>query len=135
MGGESAGCFLMLSLLGGCGKHWDVSSPAMLLVPTPLQGGLDTLEAGGHTHIIAVVRLFCSLGSFCKWIPPKKPFAEPSLPMPPRTCTHYHVPHKGLLSLTSGFSSILCPLGREQVLKQPTNTQAGLCQPTAPGKS
>lgn len=105
----------MLSLLGGCGKHWDVSSPAMLLVPTPLQGGLDTFEAGGHTHIIAVVRLFCSLGSFCKWILPKKPFAEPSLPMPPRTCTHYHVPHKGLLSLTSGFSSILCPLGREQV--------------------
>lgn len=126
----------MLSQFGGCGKHWDVSFSAILLVPTPFQRGPDTFEAGGHAHITAVVRLRCSLGSFCKWILPKKPFAEPSLLLPPRrSTTHHHVPHKGLLSLASGFSSFLCTLGREQALKQPTNTQAGLCQPAAPGKS
>lgn len=118
----------MQSQFGGCGKHWDVSFSAMLLVPTPLQGGPDTL-------VTAVVRLCCSFGSFCKWILPKKPFAEPSLLLPPRTSVHHHVPHKDLLSLTSGFSSFLCILGREQVLKQSTNTQGGLCQPAALGKS
>lgn len=40
----------MLLQFGGCGRHWDVSSPAMLQVPTPLQRGPDILEVGGHTH-------------------------------------------------------------------------------------
>lgn len=125
----------MLSWFGGSGKHWDASSPATLLIPTPLQWGQAPPGAGGYMHITAVVSLCRSFGRFCKQISVRKPFAGPPLPPPVSTPIHHHVPHESSLFRASVFSGLLCSLGREQVLKHPTDAKAGLCLPAALRKS
>lgn len=67
--------------------------------PLACKGAQTPLRLVG-THITAVVRLCSSFGSFCKWILPRKPFAEPSLPLPPRRATPGPaLPHLCLLQL------------------------------------
>lgn len=105
-----------------------MSSSAVLLVPTPLQGVPDALEAGGHTHITAVVRLYIALwGVFASGSFQRRPLQSHLYPChqehPPIIMSHTRVCSPLLLASPASFAS-----WAEQVLKQPTNTQAGLCQ-------
>lgn len=75
--------------------------------PLPCKGNQAHSRAGGYVHITALVRLCHSFRSFCKQTSPRKPFAEPSLPLPASTPIHNHVLHKSSLFLTSLWLALL----------------------------
>lgn len=125
-------CYRGLEAVEGTGMHHPLQR---CWFPPPCKGAQAPSRTGEYMHITAVVRLCHSFGSFCKRISRRKPFAEPSLPLPASTPIRHHVPHKSSLFLTSGFSSLLCSLGREQALKHPTDAKAGLCLPAVLRKS